>query len=74
MAKFQTMNKTCSNCKFWTRWPKQPEPSLIIGDCRLDAPQLFKAFDPKDGRDKFCTKFPSTRHDEFCGQFEPRTK
>lgn len=68
------MNHTCEHCKFWTRWPKQPEPSLTIGDCRFDAPQLFKQFDLADQREKFASKFPSTRHNEFCGQFVPRQR
>ncbi|HVU07827.1 MAG TPA: hypothetical protein VHG89_04710 [Verrucomicrobiae bacterium] len=66
------MNPACEQCKFWTRWPKQPESSLVIGDCRRHAPQLFQCFDQKDGREKFTTKFPTTRHNEFCGSFKAR--
>jgi hypothetical protein len=57
-------NKTCLNCKFWAQWPEQPNPGMTLGDCRRNAPQVFA------GRDKFMTKFPSTKHGDFCGAFK----
>lgn len=66
------MEKVCANCKWWTRWAKQPEPSLVVGDCRRHAPALFQHLDLKDNREKFTTKWPSTPRTEFCGHFQPK--
>lgn len=55
----------CENCKFWSEWPEQMNPQYVIGECRRHAPQLFPAKD-----NKFTTKFPSTKHNDFCGAFK----
>jgi hypothetical protein len=73
--------KICINCKWWTPWPAQPNPKMIVGDCRRHAPQLFQnpqqpeSWAPGNAKKEskpFVTKFPSTRSDEFCGSFKPR--
>jgi hypothetical protein len=59
--------QNCSNCKYWQRWSDQPNPQIVIGDCCRNAPQVFPV---KDG--KFLTKFPSTKHSDFCGSYRPK--
>jgi hypothetical protein len=56
----------CEHCKYWAEWPEQRNPQVVIGDCRRHAPQNYPT---RDG--KFMTKFPSTKHDDFCGSFRP---
>lgn len=56
----------CEHCQFWSQWPEQPNPQYVVGDCRRHPPQVFAT------RDKFLTKFPSTKHNEFCGKFQSR--
>lgn len=57
---------TCQQCAFWARWPDQPSPHVIVGDCRRHAPQVFPM------KERFLTKFPSTKIEDFCGSFKPK--
>jgi hypothetical protein len=59
--------KNCQRCKFWSQWPTQSDPRMVIGDCRRHAPQVFPTKE-----NKFLTKFPSTRHSDFCGSFKSK--
>lgn len=63
------MTKVCEFCRFWRAWPDrdQRDSDVTFGDCRKHSPVLF--VDP-EGRNRPRTKWPSTRHDDFCGSFK----
>ena len=69
----------CAQCLYWRAWSVQPahDPEKQVatyGDCRRHAPHCMKT--TPEGLPR--TKFPSTAHDDFCGDWEghhgPRTK
>jgi len=60
------MNNLCEHCKFWQEWETQPDPRMLIGDCRKNAPINYST------GTKFMTKWPSTKGTDFCGQFKSR--
>ena len=60
--------ETCQHCFYWKQWHAQPTVGITIGDCRKCAPSNSTKPDGK------CqTRWPSTKTDDFCGKFKPRT-
>ena len=59
------MQRLCRNCSFW--WSSSLERT--IGDCRRYAPHPFHCALNEQSSGPFS---PSTAHDFWCGEFQPR--
>jgi hypothetical protein len=55
----------CEGCRYWARWLNQPRNSEVRGECRRHSPDIVT--DAKSGQAN--TRWPSTRADQFCGEF-----
>jgi len=62
MSSTTTTKKACKDCTFWNPQAKDQ------GQCRRHAPQLV-AFEV-DERVKFESKFPVTKAEDWCGDFQ----
>ncbi|MEM0965640.1 MAG: hypothetical protein AAGJ81_05785 [Verrucomicrobiota bacterium] len=64
MSTTKTETKTCAACKYWNA-KKENE-----GECRVRAPQtmVFRV----DEETQFETRFPVTRSEDWCGEFQER--
>lgn len=62
MNSTDTDTQTCSACKYWN------DKSQGEGECRVRAPQtmVFKV----DEETQFETRFPVTKAEDWCGEFE----
>jgi hypothetical protein len=54
------MNRICSACDYWME-----EPGEGFGECRRHAPQ------PNPSIERTLPYWPTTKEDEWCGEFKP---
>ncbi|MBX3747306.1 MAG: hypothetical protein KF833_18510 [Verrucomicrobiae bacterium] len=60
---------TCEHCRWWHEWPQQPNPKRRFGECRHSRPVLASMTNGSG----VVSKWPSTGHQDWCGDFMPRT-
>lgn len=70
-AYFETMRegeRACATCKWWTQIERTqfPHAEYQIGWCHGVPPAVHSRL--------YDSKWPSTRHDDWCGQHTPRAK
>lgn len=57
----------CSTCKWWV--PRDDMPERKVGGCVRHSPQAAITKVTEDGQAVVVTVFPTTGHDEFCGDW-----
>lgn len=64
----------CQACHWWVRWAVQAQSHPghgPYGECRKNSPHLMMRHG-EDGVASPYTKWPSTKHSDFCGRWEAR--
>lgn len=61
----QSATSTCSDCKHWSN-----QANASQGECRRHAPQSLVFV--IDAQTKFESRFPATKAQDWCGDFEKR--
>ena len=59
----------CKHCKYWERLPRECNDDGL-GLCKRHAPAGFGAGMYHDGEEIITTKWPTTRENEGCGDWE----
>lgn len=68
------MSEICQNCKYWVPRNREDRFDSDGGECRKCPPGFAVRPELNDGggfEDSDSRNFPLTRHDEWCGSFEP---
>ena len=70
----------CCDCRWWVKDEEKPHE----GECRFEAPRVLPdsthtsktnwAGSTLDMQHLYCTAWPDTQWDEFCGRFRARVK
>lgn len=63
-------SQLCITCKWWVEWSgedyERGEMTRRMGNCVKRSPRVVTIHD-QSGRERTRTKWPSTAHDNFCG-------
>lgn len=65
MSKTATQSATCSSCKHWSN-----QANASQGECRRHAPQALVFV--IDAQTKYESRFPATKAEDWCGDFDKR--